>query len=138
MKKLLSHQKNTWIFYISQFLHSLIFTIPIWIAYYQQRITPAEISLLVSFQYIIQMILELPSGALADIIGRKNTNLVGWILGALSYLLFPLASNIYHFLFLALLGGIMDSFRSGSEEALIYDSLKESGKEKTFDKIYAN
>jgi MFS family permease len=138
MKKLLSYQRNIWIYYISQFLHSLIFTIPIWIAYYQQRITPAEISFLISGQYLMQMILELPSGALADLIGRRNTNLMGWMSSAIGYLLFPFATGFSHFLILAFVMGLGDSFRSGSEEALLYDSLKEANEEKKFDKVIAD
>ncbi|GIK84146.1 MAG: hypothetical protein BroJett025_07680 [Patescibacteria group bacterium] len=127
-----------WIFYITQFLHSLIFTIPIWIVYYQGKISTAEISYLVTIQYVAQMALELPSGALADLIGRRNTNLVGWVIGAVSFFLFPLATNFTHFLILALMVGINDSFRSGSEEALLYDSYKQAGKEHEFEKMYGN
>ncbi|MCB9813142.1 MAG: MFS transporter [Pseudomonadales bacterium] len=138
MKDLPVYKRNTWIFYITQFLHSLVFTIPIWIVYYQGKITVAEISYLVTIQYLSQMFLELPSGALADLIGRKNTNLVGWIIGAASFFLFPLATNFYHFLILALMVGLNDSFRSGSEEALLYDTYKQADKENEYDKVYGN
>lgn len=138
VKEVPIYKRNTWIFYITQFLHSLMFTIPIWIVYYQGKISTVEISYLVTIQYASQMFLELPSGALADLIGRKNTNLVGWIIGAISFLLFPLATNFWHFLVLALMVGLTDSFRSGSEEALMYDSYKQAGKEHEFDKMFGN
>lgn len=129
-------KRNTSIWQITQFLHSLVFTIPIWIVYYQGKIELAEISYLVTIQYCAQMILEIPSGALADLIGRKNTNLIGWIIGSLSFLFFPLATSFWHFAFLAIMAGLFDSFRSGSEEALLYDSYKQENKEELFEKAY--
>ena len=78
------------------------------------------------------MILELPSGALADIIGRKYTNLIGFLLGSLAYLLLPFAFEFWHFLAFSFLVGLNDSFRSGSEEALLYDSYKQENKESLY------
>jgi MFS family permease len=131
-------KRNTFIYYTSQLFHSLIFTIPIWIVYYQARITPAQISILVTVQYIAQIVLELPSGALADLIGRRNTLVLGFAAGALSYLLFPYAVGFVHFFILALLVGASDSFRSGAEEALVYDTFIEKDRQQRFDKVYAN
>lgn len=84
------------------------------------------------------MILELPSGALADLIGRRKTILVGSVIGAFGFLLIPFASHFIHYLLLALLVGVSDSFRSGSEEAILYDSYKEEKNEKKYEKAYAN
>lgn len=130
--------RNKWIYYITQFNHSLVFTIPIWIVYYQARITVAQISFLVTFQYIMQMVLELPSGALADMVGRKTTVTFAFFIGAISFLLFPFAHVFWHFAVLALLIGVSDSFRSGSEEALLYDSFKQENKEREYKKVFAN
>jgi MFS family permease len=84
------------------------------------------------------MALELPSGALADLIGRRKTIIVGSVVGAISYLLFPFASSFTHYMILAFLIGVSDSFRSGSEEAILYDSYKEEKNEKKYDKAYAD
>lgn len=131
-------KRNITIYYLTQFFHSIIFTAPIWIVYYQGKITTPQISLLVTIQYLSQMILELPSGALADLLGRKRTNQFGFMIGAMASLLFPFASAFWHFLIYALLIGLMDSFRSGSEEALLYDTFKQTKSENKFAKVYAN
>lgn len=130
--------RNEAVYYLTQFLHSLMFTIPIWIVYYQARISVAEISLLMTAQYLSQMVMELPSGALADMIGRKQTTLLAFLIGGISFLLFPRATDFWHFLVLVLLVGVSDSFRSGSEEALMYDTYKQAGDESGFTKTYAN
>ncbi|MBP7876164.1 MFS transporter, partial [Candidatus Woesebacteria bacterium] len=130
--------RNTWIFYVTQVCHSLIFPIPIWIVYYLGVLTPAQLTATVIAQYASQMVMELPSGALADIIGRKKTIVLGFLITGVGYLIFPLAGTFLHFLALSILFGIGDSFRSGSEEALIYDSYKQVGKESAFRKAFAH
>lgn len=130
-------KRNTYIFYATQFLHSLFFTVPIWIVYYRGFVSVEQISLLVTVGYLTQMVLELPSGALADLIGRRNTNMVGFIVGAAAYLLFPFATHFWQFVAFVCAGGLSDSFRSGSEEALLYDTYKENGKEEQYGKVYA-
>lgn len=130
--------RNTKVYYLSQLFHSLIFSIPIWIVYYLGIVTISQVSFLVTLQYLVQILLELPSGALADLIGRRNTNLVGFFMGALSYIFLPFANNFWHLALLLFLVGASDSFRSGSEEALVYDTFKQDNNETEFAKVYAN
>lgn len=128
--------RNIRVFYITQFAHSLIFIIPIWIVYYQGYLTAVELSTLVMIQYAVQMITELPSGALADILGRRVVIAISFLLGAISYLFLPFANVYLHFILLAVLGGIADSLRSGSEEAIVYDTYKERDSH-YFEKVFA-
>lgn len=128
---------NSKLYVLTQFLHSLVFTIPIWIVYYQDRISISEISFLIAFQYAIQVVGELPSGAFADLVGKRKTIIIGFLLAAISFLLFPLGTHIIHFTILAGLIGLSDSFLSGSVEAITYDSLKQDNKENLFSAIVA-
>lgn len=75
--------------------------------------------------YAVQMIMELPSGALADLIGRRTTLIISFLLGAISYLLIPFGTSYLYFIIVNVIVGISDSFRSGAEEAIIYDTYKE-------------
>jgi MFS family permease len=129
--------RNTKIYYITQFLYSLVFTIPIWIVYYQGRITIAEISLLVAIQYAAQLFLELPTGAFADLLGRKTSIAIGYFCWALFYLLVIFTSGFIPLLIATVIAGLAESLISGSLEALVYDSLKQDGREHTFAKISA-
>lgn len=131
-------KRNTRIYYGTQLFVNAAFTIPIWIAYYQGFLNPVEISTIVGFQYLIQIVMELPSGAFADLLGRKVSLLIAFAFGAAGLLLFPFANEFWHFLLLATFTGLSDSFRSGSEEAIMYDSYKESGNESGFEKVSAN
>lgn len=130
--------RNAGVYYLSQLFHSLIFLAPIWVPYYLARITAAEMAILFVAMYLSQMFFELPSGALADMIGRRQTILWGFIVAGISYVLYPLFPNFWWFLFLAMCMGAADAFRSGAEEALLYDTYKQVGDEGRFSSVYAN
>ena len=129
--------RNTKLYFATQFLYALVFTIPIWVAYYQARITISQISFLVSFQYAIQLLLEMPTGALADSIGRKFCIAIGYLFWAASYLIIPITTGFMPLLIATALGGVAESLISGSLEAIVYDSLKQDGQEKQFAKVTA-
>jgi MFS family permease len=130
--------RNTKFYYISQFLHSLILIAPIWIVFQQSKgLSPAEISSLVTVMYLSQMLFEVPSGAIADLLGRRNTLIFSFILGAAAYLWFPFFQGYWQAFLAVILMGVSDSFRSGSEEALIYDSFKQEKNETGIKKIFA-
>jgi MFS family permease len=129
-------ERNTKIFYLTQFSHALIFTIPIWVVFYLRLFTPAQIALINGITFAVQMLFELPSGALADLLGRRTTILISFIIGGLSYILIPFGDTFVYFIVLGILLGISDSFRSGAEEAIIYDTFKEKDS-RDFDKVFA-
>ncbi len=119
--------RNTRIYIVSQFLYALVFTIPIWIVYYQGRISITQISLLVALQYFFQLIFELPTGALADLVGRRWTVLAGYIGWTLATLLIIGSSGFIPLVAAMLLAGLAEALLSGSLEALLYDSYKQDG-----------
>ncbi|MEK7543579.1 MAG: MFS transporter [Patescibacteria group bacterium] len=130
-------KRNDTIFIVSQFFSALIFTIPIWIVFYQQRITTVQISLLVAVQYASQLILELPTGALADIFGRKWSVVAGHIAWALAAILLLTSHGFAEMLIAVIIWGLGDALVSGALEALVYDSHKQDGLEQTYSKVTA-
>ena len=137
MKKEIS-SRNTLIYFLTSFFDSLVFTIPIIIIYLQGKVTIPQVSFLFAFRYFIQLITELPTGALADILGKKSTIIIGYLISVLYFFLLFFSQNFYHFLFAYFLGGIGDSLLSGSTDALVYDSLKQDKNEKNYSKVLVN
>ncbi|MDQ8197617.1 MFS transporter [Pelagicoccus enzymogenes] len=82
------------------------------------------------------VLLEVPSGALADTIGRRNLVVLSAIIMVLEMLLIAFApignTQVVFYLFLAnrILSGAAEAAASGADEALAYDSLTEHGLEK--------
>ena len=87
------------------------------------------------------VLLEVPSGALADTIGRRNLVVIAAALMIVEMLLLlfaPIGQSPWVFyLFLAnrLLSGAAEAAASGADEALAYDSLKEKGLEESWDAV---
>ena len=81
------------------------------------------------------MLLELPTGAFADLVGKKVTVQMACFFMAISVLIFLLATNFWQFLLATIVQGLAESLRSGAREALLYDTLVEDGREKEFKTI---
>ncbi|HBK33742.1 TPA: hypothetical protein DEP34_03460 [Candidatus Uhrbacteria bacterium] len=73
---------------------------------------------------------EVPSGYLADHIGRKRTILLGVILLFVSQFLMFFAHGFWQFVLSFIFLSSSFSCFSGTEEALLYESLKEMGQER--------
>src|SRR2546423_1855105 len=101
--------RNTKLYYATQFLHSLIFTIPIMIVFLERKLPVEQISFLVGLQYSCQLLAELPTGAFADIVGRKYSMLLGFIVSASCALLLMFAAVFWQFFLIFALFGIGDS-----------------------------
>lgn len=87
------------------------------------------------------VLLEVPSGALADIIGRRNLLVVAAILMIAELILLCLApqgrGQLLFFIFLAnrVLSGMAEAAASGADEALAYDALKRDGRPEDWGRV---
>lgn len=79
---------------------------------------------------ITALITEVPTGYLADRIGRKRTLLLGAALLAVSYTGDWLAHGFWEFVPVFVLMSASFACFSGTEEAMLYESLAELGREK--------
>lgn len=75
---------------------------------------------------------EVPTGMFSDRLGRKKTVLLGAISACLSAVFYAIGGS-YGMLFVgALLEGLQRAWYSGNNDALLYESLEQSGKKETF------
>ncbi|MBD3362570.1 MFS transporter [Candidatus Dojkabacteria bacterium] len=128
-------KKNIPLFYAVNFLSFLIFFVPIWVAYERQFITFTQMSLISASRFALTAFLELPTGALADLIGRKYSVMLGFLVEAFGLIIIAQALNANYIIIAAIFRGVGDALRSGADTALIYDSLLERNNEKDFSKI---
>ena len=68
-------------------------------------------------------LLEIPSGYMADVIGRKKSLVIGSVLGCLGFAIYSFSSGFYGFLVAEIVLGVGGSFISGSDSAMLYESL---------------
>lgn len=101
--------------------------IGVWVLIWRSYLSWEEIALVTSISLLFQLLLELPSGALADLWGRKNTVIFGRVLGVIGFMVFIFATNFWMFLIGNILYLANWAFESGALSALLFDSLKENG-----------
>lgn len=94
-----------------------------------------DIMLLQAIYSVTIALLEIPSGYAADVFGRKNSMIVGTFFGLGGIIIYAFSFGFWGFLPAALCMGIGQSFVSGSDTALMYDSLLELKREKDFIKL---
>ncbi len=130
-----SAKRNIPVFIVTEILASLMFHVPVWVAFELQYITLGQLALVEAIMQGAQLVSELPTGAIADLLGKKTSIVIGRGLGIIALLFYASSHTFMGFVVYALISGFADSFVSGAKDALIYDSLKESGKESEYAKL---
>lgn len=96
--------------------------------------SPFQISVLVALWALYILVLEVPSGALADRWSRKWILVLSSLFHSLAYLVWILSSSFAGFLVGYLFRGTGGFLESGTKEALLYDHLKNLGREDDYEK----
>ncbi len=119
------------------FLKNLDFSEPFLILYYLSLgLNFLQIGFLVAFLNICVNVMEIPSGAVADIYGRKNSVIVSLAGYIISFIIFALSSS-YIPLFAALFFyAVGDAFRTGTHKAMIFDWLRINNRLDEKTKVY--
>lgn len=91
--------------------------------------------LLQSVFAVTVFVLEIPSGYISDLCGRKNTLLISCVLKGIGFTLFAFASGFFDLCIAEVLLGISVSLNSGTDTSLIYDTLEELKSKKAQIKI---
>lgn len=125
--------KTNWKMNVRTFTITSVFqwffvVIGVWVLVWRSYLSWTEIGLITSIGLFVQLLLELPSGALADLWGRKNTVLFGRVLGVIGFAILTVANNFWLFLIGNILYLANWAFESGALSALLYDSMKENGR----------
>ena len=111
----------------------LMILMPVIVVFFMENgLSLQQIFVLKAINSVSIILLEIPTGYFADVWGRKNTLIFGGILGFLGFLAYALAFNFLGFIIAEICLGIGVSFISGSDSALLYDTLKDHNKENEF------
>lgn len=98
---------------------------PIVVLFYQDNnIDMQGIFMLKAIYSVAIVIMEIPSGWMADVWGRKKTLILGSILGSSGVLIYIFSYGFWPFAMAEIILGIGHSFVSGADSAMLYDSLK--------------
>lgn len=117
--------KWLWPFYADAFLGTVLFIlIPFQIIYFSSiGLSSTQIGILIGMVPLISLLSEIPTGAVADLYGRKFSVIFGWLLSGLALMIVPLSNNYYYLIFTAALSGFAMTFISGASDAWVVDLL---------------
>jgi len=122
--------------YLYSFFHSLVFAYVIERLFWRSRgISVVETVYLEAIYAVFIIVLEVPSGMWADMWKRKSMIVIGNCLSALEMLILIFAFNFSTFALVMVVAALSGAVRSGSSNALIYDTLVELKREKDFEKV---
>ncbi len=131
-------KRNILLSYILAFLYHSWFWLGIWVFYYLRFTDYAGIGIIESAMITLSIILEVPTGVLADTIGKRKTLMLAFLLSGISGIIFGITTSFAMLFISVILVAIGATCYSGTLETLQYDSLKDLKKEKGFDKVVAN
>lgn len=97
-----------------------------------------EIGIAETVFHITSLIFEIPSGAMADVFGRKKMLIVSSIIQMIGNIVMILSSNLFMVCLSIAFFALSYNFSSGTGDALAYDSLKLADMEGEFEKYESN
>lgn len=122
--------------YIFIFISSLNLTHGLWMIYLATKgMSLAQLGILEGIFHITSFLMEVPTGLVADIFGRKISRIIGRILALISIAILILANSFLFFAISFIFIALSYNLESGAGDALVYDSLKQLNIEKDYMKV---
>ena len=123
-----SNQRTIRLYPWYKFFRSLIFWQAVWFLYFQDQLSAAAAILLYAIYDVATTVMELPSGWLSDRIGRRPTLILSGLAELGGAALLVLGGSFEIFAAGQILIGVSMAFSSGTDSALLYESLNARGK----------
>ena len=132
----MSIKSNIYKLYVIKSAKWFMLIMPVIVLFYKENgLQMFDVFLLQGIYSVAIVLLEIPSGYLADKWGRKNTMIIGAFLGTFGFIIYSLSFGFWGFLIAEIVLGVGQSFISGSDSALLYDSLKHQDKQNDYMKL---
>lgn len=110
-------------------LFALIFSLPVISLYWQTHgMDLADVFWLQAIFAVAIIILEVPTGYIGDRIGRKKTLILACAMASIGWSIYAIADSFIWFVLLEIILGCGFAFLSGTDTALVFESLQASGR----------
>tara|TARA_Y100000588_G_C14253186_1_gene924339 strand:+ start:1079 stop:2344 length:1266 start_codon:yes stop_codon:yes gene_type:complete len=131
-------QANIWRFYLFRFFVDFQLWLPIWFVYLldERGISLKFATLLDVPFWLLLILMEVPTGAIADRWGRKVSLSYGVAANAVAVVVFGIAGNYGLLLASYMVWAVAWTLYSGADSAFIYDSLRAVKREGEYTKIW--
>ena len=111
-----------------KFFQGLYFWHAVWFLYFQSELSAAEAVLLYAIYDVGALALEVPSGYMSDRLGRRVTLIAATASGLAGAMLLGIGGSLPVFALGQVLIGAGMAFMSGTDSALLYESLAADGR----------
>jgi MFS family permease len=120
--------------YAFSFLQMTLFPMAIITLFWKDHIglSLAQILLLQGILSVVMVVMEYPSGYISDRIGYRISLTLASLLGMIGWGIYTVASSFFQVMAAEILLGLSLAFISGSDSALLYESLKQEGAEQQY------
>ena len=125
----MSFRKNISLLYLIKISKWFTLVMPVIVLFYESNgLGLKDVFILKSVYSMAAVILEIPSGYLADVWGRRKCLILGCILYFGGYLSYSFTDTFTAFLFAEILLGVGQTLVNGADSALLYDTTVEHNK----------
>jgi MFS family permease len=122
--------------YIASVIGGMLFFLPILALYFEKQLfTVTNVALVFSIEAVAMVLFEIPTGAIADLFGRKTASVLAYFFVIMAVLFLYIGGGMTMFVLYAILNAFAHGLASGTASALIYDTLRAEGKEQYYKKI---
>ena len=129
-------QANIWKLYLIQACRWFLLLMPVLVLFYRENgLSLQDVFIIQAFYSVCVIVCEIPSGYMADRIGRKQSLLIGSVFAGAGFGVYAFSYTFPHFLAAQLLIAIGSSFISGSDLALLYDTLLQLRRQGEYQKV---
>lgn len=122
-------------FYLLTIFNNAWFLSANWIFYWLRFMNYGQLGIMDATCFLFGLVMEVPSGAIADIIGKRRTIIAGMFMASLGFFFMGTANSLPPLWIGFLLAQAGWAFYSGAAEALAYDSLVDKKEESQFEKV---
>ncbi len=130
------YKRNIKVNYMFMFFNSLNITHGFWMIFLASKgVSLVQLGILEGLFHFVSFFMETPTGAIADIFGRKTSRILGRVLYTGYILLMLFGTSYHHFVLAFIFCAIGWNLESGAGDALVYDSLLETGEEGRYMKV---
>ena len=117
-----------------KFFQNLLFWQAIWFLFLQSELSAAQAILFYAIYDVTTTVLEMPSGYFSDRWGRRKTLIASACAGFLSCALFALGEGFWVFALAQIAAGAHIALASGTDSAILYESLAAEGRAEDVEK----
>ena len=122
--------RNFWKIFALKFLGEFLPIAPVLILFYTANgLNSTQIFTIQAAFHLAVLLLEVPSGYLADVVGRRKTLVIGAIFFPLGLAVYAAGRSFAAFVLAEVILAVSVSMRSGCDSAMLFDSLRQLGRQ---------